>query len=545
MKVKVKITLAMVAMLVVALVMGAVSLQSLHHIRDDVERIYSDGLVPVASVGRIQATITGNRAAIQHALLSPSPEASAEARRAVEANARRIAKDWSDYYPDHIRDDDEKIAADAFIADNKRVASLLDGQLALMASGERQRAIDFMAASLTPAMEQEAASIDAIVRITEQYGKQNHDDAAQRQREAMFLNAMILALGALLVLCVGVLLIRAIMKPLLRAKNLAEKISQGELNHRLDVQGKDELSDVLRALSLMDEKLASIVSGVRDNATQVARATQDISAGNDSLSQRTQEQASSLEETASSMEEMTTTVRQNAEVAHQVKSITDALRHEAVHGVDVAQVTGQAMRRITHASESVGEIAALIDEIAFQTNLLALNAAVEAARAGEQGRGFAVVAAEVRELSQRSATAARDIKAIIQESAERVHEGAQLVGQTGASLEVIRGKALEVSDLIGQVASASAEQSLGIEQVNHAVVLLDQVTQENAALVEEASAAARHTMEIARDLTSRVAFFTILGEAERGTGARYGVIDVAGAGADREAAEEASLEALA
>jgi methyl-accepting chemotaxis protein len=345
--------------------------------------------------------------------------------------------------------------------------------------------------------------------INQKQGEDEFADATLRQRTALLVSGAVLLLGALSLLLTAFLLIRAIMRPLRKAQQLAERISEGELNHHLVVTGNDELSSTLRSLNVMDEKLTSIVLAVRDNTHQVARATQDISAGNDSLSQRTQEQASSLEETAASMEEMTSTVKQNAEGADQARAIAKSLRDNAVKGHQVATDAVAAMNHITEASHNINEIAVLIDEIAFQTNLLALNAAVEAARAGEQGRGFTVVASEVRSLAQRSAKAAKDIKALIADSAERVSIGAELVRQTGTSLEDIRKGASQVSDIVSEIAAASVQQSAGIDQVNDAVTLLDQVTLENAALVEEASAASRHTMELAHDLMKKVSFFKV------------------------------------
>ncbi len=299
------------------------------------------------------------------------------------------------------------------------------------------------------------------------------------------------------------------MRPLLKARGMAERISKGELNHKLAVTGHDELSDTLRALSLMDSELTAIVTKVRDNTSDVMHSARDISAGNDDLSSRTQEQASSLEETAASMEEMTATVKQNAEGAGHAQTIASSLRDDAMTGGKIAVDASHAMELITDASRSISEIAVLIDEIAFQTNLLALNAAVEAARAGDQGRGFAVVATEVRSLAQRSAGAAKNIKSLINETVERVSAGAELVRKAGQSLETIQTGATKVCDIVSEIAAASVQQSAGIDQVNDAVTALDQVTQQNAALVEEASAASRQALELTQELVQQMGFFKI------------------------------------
>ncbi len=259
----------------------------------------------------------------------------------------------------------------------------------------------------------------------------------------------------------------------------------------------------------MDSELTAIVTKVRDNTSDVMHSARDISAGNDDLSSRTQEQASSLEETAASMEEMTATVKQNAEGAGHAQTIALSLRDDAMTGGKIAVDASHAMELITDASRSISEIAVLIDEIAFQTNLLALNAAVEAARAGDQGRGFAVVATEVRSLAQRSAGAAKNIKSLINETVERVSVGAQLVRKAGQSLETIQSGATKVCDIVSEIAAASVQQSAGIDQVNDAVTALDQVTQQNAALVEEASAASRQALELTQELVRQMEFFKI------------------------------------
>jgi methyl-accepting chemotaxis protein len=304
-------------------------------------------------------------------------------------------------------------------------------------------------------------------------------------------------------------LIRAVTRPLDQARKLASAIQEGKLNNTTVITGNDEFSDTLHSLDDMDRQLASIVTQVRDVAEQVTSAARDLSQGNDDLSQRTQEQASSLEETAASMEELSSTVKQNAEGASQAREMAMRMRQRAEEGRDIAGSAVGAMDAITQASKEVGEIVVMIDEIAFQTNLLALNAAVEAARAGEQGRGFAVVATEVRNLAQRSGAAAKNIKSLIQDTTHKVSEGAKLVQRTGSALNDIAGDVREVSTIIEVIAAASEEQSAGIGQVNNAVVTLDEVTQQNAALVEEASAAAQALSEQASNLTQLISRYRL------------------------------------
>ena len=294
---------------------------------------------------------------------------------------------------------------------------------------------------------------------------------------------------------------------------IASRIADGDLHHEgttASVPGS-----LLDALERMRSKLTDVVGEVQHSAQSVTSAAQQIARGNDDLSYRTQEQASSLEETAASMEEMTSTVKQSADNAQHASQLAMAMRVQAERGGDVAARASSAMQDIQQASTQIADIVGLIDEIAFQTNLLALNAAVEAAHAGEHGRGFAVVADEVRNLAQRSARAAKEIKTLISDSVDKVQAGTQLVNESGRALTGIIGSVKKVVDIVDEISAASQEQSSGIEQVNRAVMQMDEVTQQNAALVEEAAAAARAMQEQADRLHAQMGYFRVRGVAQR------------------------------
>jgi methyl-accepting chemotaxis protein len=278
--------------------------------------------------------------------------------------------------------------------------------------------------------------------------------------------------------------------------------AQGDLSKRIDTRDKSgDLRTMAESINLLLQSITEIVAAVKNAAEEVQRGTEEISQGNANLSQRTEEQSSSLEETASSMEEMTSTVKQNADNAGQANQLAIAARDQAEKGGAVVGNAVKAMAEINAASTRIADIIGVIDDIAFQTNLLALNAAVEAARAGEQGRGFAVVASEVRNLAGRSATAAKEIKDLIQDSVGKVKDGSVLVTQSGETLEQIVTSVKKVSDIVAEIAAASREQSSGIEQVNTAVMQMDEMTQQNAALVEQATAASHSMADQARALS--------------------------------------------
>jgi methyl-accepting chemotaxis protein len=294
---------------------------------------------------------------------------------------------------------------------------------------------------------------------------------------------------------------------------VVEAAQKGDLTRRIrDKGGTGFFATLAKGINSVLESNAGLVKEVKDAVGEVSRSAAEISNGNTNLSQRTEEQASSLEETASSMEQMTSTVRQNADNAAQANQLAAAARGQAEKGGAVVSQAVGAMQAINVSSKKIADIIGVIDEIAFQTNLLALNAAVEAARAGDQGRGFAVVASEVRGLASRSAGAAKEIKGLIQDSVTKVEQGSKLVNDSGLTLSEIVAAVKKVTDIVSEIAAASHEQASGIDQVNKAITQMDEVTQHNAALVEEASAAAQALSEQASRLDTTMAKYTVLGD---------------------------------
>jgi methyl-accepting chemotaxis protein len=296
------------------------------------------------------------------------------------------------------------------------------------------------------------------------------------------------------------------------ATGAARSLARGELGRVPQAASRDELGELLTELQRADAALAAMIARVRGAAGSMLESTDEIATGNTDLSQRTEEQASTLEETAASVEELTGTVQRNADSAQQANQLAQSASGVAARGGAVVGEVVATMEAIDAASRRIVDIIGVIDGIAFQTNILALNAAVEAARAGEQGRGFAVVAAEVRSLAQRSAEAAREIKALINDSVDKVGAGSTLVSRAGETMQEVVAGIRQVTDIMGEIAHASREQTAGIGQVNQAITQMDSVTQQNAALVEQASAAAQSMREQASQLVETVAMFKLHGQ---------------------------------
>jgi methyl-accepting chemotaxis protein len=382
---------------------------------------------------------------------------------------------------------------------NQVFATLKAGDLE---GGQRKVETDMLPAVSTylKALEVFVAYQDELVKAT----------SAQATADAQFARVV---LAVMLVVCVAVamgfgwVITRSVTAPLQQARRSTEAIAQGDLTVDVRAEGDDELAEMLRGLEQMQQRLRTLVGEIRAGTEGINTASSEIAVGSQDLSQRTEEAASNLQQTASSLEEITATARQAADSAAQANQLAGSAAEVARRGGAVVSEVVQTMGAINDSSRRIADIIGTIDGIAFQTNILALNAAVEAARAGEQGRGFAVVAGEVRLLAQRSADAAKEIKTLIANSVEKVEAGTRLVGDAGSTMNDIVASVQRVTDIIGEISAATGEQSAGIGLVNDAVTQLDQVTQQNAALVEESAAAAESLSEQAARVAASVAVF--------------------------------------
>ena len=384
-----------------------------------------------------------------------------------------------------------------------------DKVIALIGAGTIEEATTVLLGEMRPAQLAYLKTLDDLANFQKELMKNASEDVDAYTSAAgttMIVEASVMGLlGALL----AWLITRSITTPLRQAVDLAETVARGDLRSRIEVSSKDETGQLLSALNRMNEALINTVSTVRDNAEGVATASNQIAQGNFDLSQRTEEQASNLQQTAASMEQLTATVKQNADTARQAAQLASGARGVASKGGDVVSRVVLTMEDISAGSRKISDIIGTIDSIAFQTNILALNAAVEAARAGEQGRGFAVVASEVRSLAQRSAEAAKEIKVLIGASVGKVQAGTELVGDAGRTMDEIVTQVKRVSDLLSEISAAGVEQTQGVEQISDAVMQLDQVTQQNAALVEESAAAADSLRMQADQLSQAVSVFML------------------------------------
>ncbi len=502
-----RLSLAFGLMLVLLVLISALGIRGSGRIFGELKTLYEDRTLPLKQIGDIDGLMLRNRILVMEMLRDPArlPELDAQ----LQANIGKVSDTWKAYLATYLTEEERRLAT-AFT--EVRTRYVKEGLLAArdaIKRGDVEAAQALYGDRIVPLGAQAKAGIDALldlqVRVAED--SYHHAEATRDSVRAWGLTAM--ALGILVAAMAGWMTTRSITEPMKEALTFAEAVAEGDLRERRPSAGADEAARLVAALGAMTDSLRGIVTRVRGSSESIATGSSQIATGSLDLSQRTEEQASSLQETAASMEQLTSTVHNNAATAGQANTLASQAARAADTGGTVVSDLVKTMDDISASSRKIADIIGVIDSIAFQTNILALNAAVEAARAGEQGRGFAVVASEVRALAQRSAQAAREIKTLIMSSAEQVASGSQRAGDAGQAMQGIVGQVRQVSVLIEEIASASQEQSRGIQQIGLAVTQLDQVTQQNAALVEESTAAADSLQQQAAALADLVRVFKL------------------------------------
>ncbi|MDI4633831.1 MCP four helix bundle domain-containing protein [Pelomonas sp. V22] len=484
-----------------------IALMRLDSSNNTLRSLYDDRMVPVKQLNMVADAYAVGVVDTTHKLRDGSvkPEAAA---RAIEQAMKSADTQWKAYLATELTKDEQALinkTKPALKTADVAAAKLLE----LARAGNLEAAARFAGSEMYPAIDPLAADLQELIDLQLTVAESEYK-ASQAAFKTLLWTSIIVFLITLAVAAVlSLMIVRSITRPLKEAVEIAETVAAGDLRRKIEFSGSDETAQLLGALSKMNQGLVDIVSQVRDCAESITSGSTEIASGSMDLSQRTEEQASSLEETAASMEELTSTVKQNSLTSEEANNLAAQASGVAGKGGQVVQGVVITMGQITDQSKKISDIIGVIDGIAFQTNILALNAAVEAARAGEQGRGFAVVASEVRSLASRSAEAAKEIKTLIGASVERVETGASQVAEAGRTMQDIVSQVQRVSQLLAEISLASREQSQGIDQISDAVMQMDQVTQQNAALVEESAAAAESLKLQAQTLSRVVSLFKL------------------------------------
>ena len=496
-----------VAILALVVVLG-LSLVRVQHLGATVDRLATEQVERLQLALRWRSNIAVNSTRVFSIVQSEGDDLQnyfKDMVAATTADTSKVQKRYTELEnsPEGLRIQEELAAV------RKPYLEVRDKALALKKAGDMAQAKSFALGSFAPVVDQYNAVADKMVAYQVQRSAEQAGEAAgliQSYRTTVLVAGVA---GLALLVLLSWVVVQRIRRSLGEVALVAQRIGEGDLSQPIHAQGRGEVAQMMRAMEGMQSSLVRIVGDVRHSSDSIATGSSEIATGNADLSQRTEEQASNLQQTAASMEQITSTVKNNSDTAQRAAVLAGTASAAAVKGGEVVGQVVATMQDIAAASKKITDIIAVIDGIAFQTNILALNAAVEAARAGEQGRGFAVVASEVRSLAQRSASAAKEIKTLIGASVEKVDNGAQLVTNAGQSMEDIVTQVKRVSDLIGEISSATSEQTIGISQVGEAVTQLDQVTQQNAALVEQSAAAADSLKHQAAKLAQIVSVFRL------------------------------------
>ncbi len=505
-----RLALGFAVVILLLICAASFAINRLHTLDADTEIIVHDRYAKIALMHIVENEVNRQSRALRTAMIANDHDVTQRELSMVSASGPVIAAALDKLRP-MVHTEQGKSALQTLLTARETFKQHEHHLVELIRAGESDAARAYLIKEIIPPQNAYLNAISGFVDLQTKAMEHLAEEADATANAASRMMITLSIAATVIAALVAYLLTRSIIVPLRHALVVAQTVAGGDLSSRIASTSKDETGELLDALRTMNDNLRDIVGKVREGTDTISTATSQIACGNQDLSSRTEQQAGALEETASSMEEITATVRENGNNARHANALAVSASDVAVKGGGVVAEVIETMGAIDASAKKIVDIIGVIDGIAFQTNILALNAAVEAARAGEQGRGFAVVATEVRNLAQRSATAAKEIKTLISDSVEQVERGSTLVNQAGITMEEIVASVKRVTDIMANIAASTDEQDTGIEQINQAITEIDTVTQQNAALVEEAAAASESLQNQAHSLSRLVSVFKLDG----------------------------------
>ncbi|WP_119964903.1 methyl-accepting chemotaxis protein [Simplicispira lacusdiani] len=506
-KISTRLTVLLAILCCLVLLVGGAGIFGMGQSNAGMKSVYEDRVVPLKQIKTVSDMYAVNVVDTAHKVRDGALTFQ-QGTQLLAAARKEIQTNWSAYLATELVPE-EKQLAERFKQLQAKADAAIGTLESMLGAGDMGALTAYAAKEMYPAIDPLQDVLGKLLQVQLDMARAEYDRGLATYQTIRALAVGAVVVGVLIAVLMGGAMIRQIARDLGNAVQISGAVAQGDLTVPIEAKGRDEITQLLGGLASMRDNLAHVVSGVRSNAEGVASASAQIASANHDLSSRTEEQASALEETAASMEELNATVKQNADNARQANQLALSASEVAGQGGAVVAEVVDTMKGINDSSSKIADIISVIDGIAFQTNILALNAAVEAARAGEQGRGFAVVASEVRSLAGRSAEAAKEIKQLITDSVERVEQGSALVDKAGVTMTEVVTAIRRVTDIMGEISAASSEQSTGVSQVGEAITQMDQVTQQNAALVEEMAAAAGSLSHQAKELVGAVSVFKL------------------------------------
>jgi len=518
--VQTRLILLVVLMTSISVICGVIALTNMNQTVQTLEDVYEDRVVTLNDLKAVIDAYAVKLVDTAHKNVDNAYTWS-EASREIAEGRQLIEETWGNFTSRQNLDPREAAMIEAMAPEIARADLRLEALANMVENQDLQALQAFTAGTgpgdLYPVIDPVSSQFSSLTELEATITREIYEQARQDFRTTQYTYVGFLIIALVVVVVLAVNLVRSIVIPLKLATKHCERIAAGELRHALEVNNDDEVGRMIKALNAMNTQLHSVVDEVSQSALSINTGAAEISSGNIHLSQRTEEQASSLEETAASMEQMTATVKQNAANAANANRLALDARHSVQDFESVTDAAQGAMAELTTSSRKISDITSVVDQMAFQTNLLALNASVEAARAGDAGRGFAVVAGEVRVLAQRSAEAAQEIKALIEDSESRIENMSTVVQDVTSLLGNVSSSFKQLASMVADISEAASEQRDGIEQVNTAISQMDSMTQQNAALVEELTAAAKSLEDQSISLEDVMAFFKLEQDRTRGS----------------------------